>query len=85
MGYKVGTKGQVVIDREIREDLGIKPGFVAVQRRVGNHVEMRFYPAEHNRSLRGILADAVTREAEPEDWGKIRQAAWEAVAREGGD
>ena len=80
---KVGTKGQVVIDKAIRDDLGIEPGFVAVQRRVGDHVEIRFYPAEHERSLRGLLADAVTRPVDPEDdWSELRRRGWAAAARE---
>ncbi len=83
MSYKVGQKGQVVIDHEIREALGIEPGQVAVQRRVDNRVEIRFYPAEHDRSLMGVLANAVTRDVDHEDWEKIRREAWEAAAREG--
>lgn len=80
---KVGTKGQVVIDKSIRDELGIEPGFVAVQRRVGDHVEIRFYPAEHERSLRGVLADAVTRPVDPgEDWSELRRRGWAAAARE---
>lgn len=39
--------------------------------------------AEHDRSLYGVLADAVTREVDDEDWGKVRQEAWEAAAEDG--
>lgn len=87
MATKVGTKGQVVIEKRLREELGIEPGFVAVQRRVEDGVEIRFYPAEHSRSLKGALADAVTRRpAKDEDWEAIRERAWrEAAYEEMGD
>jgi len=52
---KVGTKGQVVISKEIREQLGIEPGWEAMGRVVGDEVVLRFIPPEHRRSLRGRL------------------------------
>lgn len=61
MSSKVGLKGQVVIEKAIRDALEIVPGSIAVQRVVGDHVEMRFLPPEHNESVFGILADHVTR------------------------
>ena len=87
MATKVGTKGQVVIEKRLRDELGIEPGFVAVQRRVEDGVEIRFYPAEHSRSLKGALTDAVTRRPEEdEDWETIREQAWrEAARKEMGD
>ena len=87
MATKVGTKGQVVIEKRLRDELGIEPGFVAVQRLVDDGVEIRFYPAEHSRSLRGALADAVTRRpADDEDWEAIRKQAWrEATRKEMGE
>ena len=59
MATRVGSKGQVVIAKEIRDALGIVEGSLAVQRRVGDKVELRFLPPEHERSLRGILAEYV--------------------------
>jgi AbrB family looped-hinge helix DNA binding protein len=56
MGYRVGNKGQVVIQKDIRDTLGIQPGWIAIQLLVDDHVEIRFYPPEHNESLLGILA-----------------------------
>ncbi len=49
----VGQKGQVVIEKALRDALGIEPGYIAVQRIVDDHVELFFYPPEHNRSLKG--------------------------------
>ncbi|HLI50837.1 MAG TPA: AbrB/MazE/SpoVT family DNA-binding domain-containing protein [Thermomicrobiaceae bacterium] len=57
MASKVGTKGQIVIAKEIRDELGIEPGWTAFQQIVDDHVEIYFLPPRHNRSLYGILAD----------------------------
>lgn len=56
MGYRVGSKGQVVIDKEIRDTLDIQPGWIAIQLLVDNYVEIRFCPPEHTESLLGALA-----------------------------
>jgi len=50
---KVGTKGQVVIEQDTREKLGVLPGMLAIQRVVDDPVEVRFVPGRHNRSLAG--------------------------------
>jgi len=42
LANKVGEKGQVVIDKTIRDRLGIGPGWLAIQRLVDNHVEIYF-------------------------------------------
>lgn len=55
MDYKVGPKGQVVIDKEIRDQLGVQPGWTAVQQLIDDHVELYFLPPEHRRSLAGVL------------------------------
>lgn len=83
MANLVGEKGQVVIEKPLREALGIRPGFAAVQTLVDDHIEIRFYPPEHNRSLRGILAKYVKRSIPPEEWQEVREQAWaDAVAEE---
>jgi bifunctional DNA-binding transcriptional regulator/antitoxin component of YhaV-PrlF toxin-antitoxin module len=56
MAHRVGTKGQVVIEKAIRDALGVEPGWSVVQMLVNNHVELHFIPPEHNESLLGILA-----------------------------
>jgi AbrB family looped-hinge helix DNA binding protein len=55
MAHVIGSKGQVVIAKEIRDQLGVEPGWKAIQRLVDDHVEIRFIPPTHNRSLGGIL------------------------------
>ena len=49
----VGQKGQVVITKEIRDKLGVEPGWWALQSIVNGHLEIHFVPPEHNRSLLG--------------------------------
>jgi AbrB family looped-hinge helix DNA binding protein len=75
MTHLVGTKGQVVIAKEIRAQLGIHPGWLAVQRVVGDHVEIRFLPPEHERSLAGILREKCG------SFDGDEEAAWPEAAR----
>ena len=83
MANVVGTKGQVVINKEIRQKLGIEPGWWALQRIVDDHVEIYFLPPEHNRSLKGILAPHVKISIAPgKEWDDARQRAWEWAAME---
>jgi len=51
MTYRVGPKGQVVIPKELRDELGIEPGDEVTFWRHGDHVALR--PAGHGRPLRG--------------------------------
>ena len=37
---------------------------------------------EQNKSLRGILADAITKPAGDRDWNEMREEAWKAAAEE---
>lgn len=81
MSSKVGTKGQIVISKEIRDQLGLEPGWMAIQRVVDGHLEVHFVPPEHNRSLLGILSKYVTKSlGEGEEWDRAREAAWEEAA-----
>lgn len=41
---RVGAKGNIVIDRRIRERLGIKPGWEAIQVQEGGRVVIQFLP-----------------------------------------
>ena len=83
MATKVGTKGQVVIDKQIRDRLGIGAGWLALQRLVDDHVEIYFVGPEHNRSLMGSLKKFV----DPElvrglSWDEIRELAWSRAVME---
>lgn len=67
MAHVVGPKGQVVIEKEIRDKLGVEQGWQTVQLLVDNHVRIYFIPPEHNRSLRGILKPYIRRQPLPEE------------------
>jgi AbrB family looped-hinge helix DNA binding protein len=84
MAYTVGPKGQIVIAKEIRDKLGIEPGWMALQRIEEDHIVVHFLPPAHNRSLAGSLApyisDDVRKKLKTMDWHEIREAAWKAAA-----
>lgn len=83
MTYSVGLKGQIVIAKEIRDRLGVAPGWVALQRLVGNHVEVYFLPPAHRKSLKGSLARHIkARAGSGEEWSRARESAWRKAARE---
>lgn len=77
MGNRVGTKGQVVIEKEIRERLGVEPGALAIQRLVGDRVEITFLPPVR-RSLKGAARPFMNRSTEAED--RAAEAAWTEAA-----
>lgn len=82
MAHIVGPKGQVVIAKEIRDRLGVEPGWVALQRLAGDHVEVYFVPPQHRKSLKGSLARHVkTRIAPGQEWDKARIIAWGKAAK----
>lgn len=86
MASVVGAKGQVVIEKAIRNALEVRPGSIAIQRVVGNHVEISFMEPEHDRCLRGILAGATSHKVAAEAWPRLRERAWaEAAMREWSD
>ncbi len=51
MTHKVGPKGQVVIPKALRDELGIEPGDEVSFWLEDDHVAVR--PADHRRPLRG--------------------------------
>jgi AbrB family looped-hinge helix DNA binding protein len=75
MTHRVGPKGQVVIPKELRDELGIQPGDAVSFWRHGDHVAVR--PASHRQPLRGrfrgsSLADDLAGEREAD---RIRESA----------
>jgi len=82
MANVVGPKGQVVIAKEIRDRLGVAPGWIALQRIEGDHVEVYFVSPEHRESLKGSLAKHIkVRVASGADWTVARDKAWEKAAK----
>jgi bifunctional DNA-binding transcriptional regulator/antitoxin component of YhaV-PrlF toxin-antitoxin module len=78
----VGSKGQIVISKEIRDQLGVRTGWKALQRLAGDHVEVYFVPPEHNRSLKGSLSRYTKVKVAPgTEWENARNKAWHDEAR----
>ncbi len=77
----IGKRGQIVIEKSIRDTLGLKPGYIAIQHLVDDHIEVFFYPPEHEKSLRGILAHHVNRSKPMGDWSQAREEAWASSVR----
>lgn len=80
MANLVGEKGQIVIEKPLREALGVQPGFFTVQTLVDDHVEIRFYPPQHSRSLRGILRKSAGPVLSTDELREAREKAWEEAA-----
>ena len=75
MTSTVGERGQVTIEKAIREELGVYAGDRAVQRVEGGRVVIEFVPGPHRRSLAGALRDKVARQPVDERWSVLRDAA----------
>jgi bifunctional DNA-binding transcriptional regulator/antitoxin component of YhaV-PrlF toxin-antitoxin module len=83
MPYVVGSKGQIVISKDIRDRLGVESGWIAIQRLVGDHVEMYLFPPEHGDSLKASLKTHLKKRiAAGEEWDTAREAAWGKAAKE---
>ena len=82
MANVVGTKGEVVIAKHIRNELGIGPGWVAMQRAVDDRVEIVFLPPEHRESLKGSLASHIKASVASDEWQRVvRELGWHEAAR----
>jgi AbrB family looped-hinge helix DNA binding protein len=75
LSTKVGDRGQITIEKRIREELGVYAGDQAIQRVDGGRVVIEFVPGPHRRSLAGALRDKVTRRPADERWLALRDAA----------
>jgi hypothetical protein len=73
--HVVGPKGQVVIEKKIRDELGAEPGWLTIQRLVDDHVEIYFIQPEHNRSLQGILWRPDMPTISQDEWHDVKEGA----------
>ena len=64
----VGADGKVLIPREIRERIGIGPGWIARQRIVGAHLEILFIPPEPARAHSAVVVP-------DEEWAEVKERA----------
>ncbi|MGQ9675331.1 MAG: AbrB/MazE/SpoVT family DNA-binding domain-containing protein [Chloroflexota bacterium] len=88
MVSQVSERGQITIDRNAREQLGVRPGMIAYQRVVAGHLEVVFLPAPHRRSLYGALredGEQVRVETAEELEDAVMEAVSDEQARKGDD
>jgi len=76
MGSKVGERGQITIEKAIREELAIYAGDETVQRVEDGRIVIEVVPGRHRRSVAGRLKDKVGRHPDDESWDRLRAAAW---------
>ena len=76
MSSRVGDRGQITIEKAIREELGIYAGDEAVQRVENGRIVIDMVPGRHTRSLAGAAAPHVRRRPPDESWDALRDAAW---------
>ncbi len=75
MASKVGDRGQVTIEKQIREELGVYAGDQAVQRIEDGRMVIEFVPSPHRRSLAGALRNKTQLIPADERWSALRDAA----------
>lgn len=74
----VGERFQVVIERDVRGELGIQPGDRAIETIESGRLVITFLPPRHRRSLRGRLAGA----GRVENYALERDRLGEQLARD---
>jgi AbrB family looped-hinge helix DNA binding protein len=79
LASRVGERGQITIEKSIREDLGVYAGDQAIQHVEDGRVVIEFVPAAHRRSLAGSLGEKVTRTPNDEQWAALRDDAAETA------
>jgi AbrB family looped-hinge helix DNA binding protein len=79
MGSRVGERGQITLEKAIREELGIHAGDEAVQRVEDGKIVIEVVPGRHGRSLASSLAQKTQRRPSDESWEALRQDAWETA------
>lgn len=86
MASKVGAKGNIVIEKEIRDRLGVETGWEAVQILSGDHVEVYFLPPVQSGDSFGMLHREGDRplQGEGQSWADVVRSAWstELAARD---
>jgi len=79
MVSRVGERGQITIEKSIREELGIYAGDETVQRVEDGRIVIEVVQGRHHRSLAGSLRGKIGRRPADESWEALRRAAWETA------
>jgi AbrB family looped-hinge helix DNA binding protein len=77
MTSRVGERGQITIEKAIREELAIYAGDQTVQRVEDGRIIIEVIPGRHRRSWAGALHDKTHRTPPDESWEALHKAAWE--------
>lgn len=77
MTSRVGERGQITIEKAIREELGVYAGDETVQRVEDGRIVIEVIPGRHRRSFAGALRDKVRTRPTDETWSVLRAAAWD--------
>ncbi len=75
MGSRVGERGQITIEKAIREELAIYAGDETVQRIEEGRIVIDVIPGRHRRSLAGTLRAKAGRKPPDESWPALRDGA----------
>lgn len=77
IGSTVGERGQITIEKEIRERLGIRPKDIAVQHVEDGRLVVTFLkqPEPHMRSLAGVLGPPPRRPDPAKSWDELVEEA----------
>lgn len=76
MTSRVGERGQITIEKAIREELAIYSGDETVQRIEDGRIVIEVIPGRHRRSLAGALKSKRGRTPPDETWSALRDVAW---------
>lgn len=82
----VGERFQITVDRKVREQLGVRPGDLAVEWVEDGRLVVAFLPPTDDSSMLGIVKRLTGRPVEPiSDWDGLRDRAWRARSAEIGE
>lgn len=80
MANVVGERFQITIGKKVREELGIKPGDLAIERVEEGRLVIEFAPKPHRESLYGILKRPG--QTPITNWAEAKERAWAARSAE---
>jgi bifunctional DNA-binding transcriptional regulator/antitoxin component of YhaV-PrlF toxin-antitoxin module len=77
IGSRVGQRGQITIEKELRETLGVRPRDIAVQHVEDGRLVVTFVrrPEPHMRSLAGVLGPPPRRPDPGKSWDELVEEA----------
>jgi AbrB family looped-hinge helix DNA binding protein len=80
MSNVVGERFQITISKDVREELGVAPGDLAIERVEDGRLVVSFVPRAHRESLLGILREPG--QSPIGDWSALMEDARRARSAE---